>query len=94
MELQTKEEKRIYTKPTFLISLIVMSVFVLYGVLATESFGEGVRATFNFMVQNLGWAFIISVGIFVFSIVFLLLSPLGAIKLGKDDERPAYSNLT
>jgi glycine betaine transporter len=93
MELEIKEEKNIYTKPTFLVSLIVMSVFFLFGVTATESLGGAVRTTFDFMVKNLGWSFILSASVFLFSIVFLLVSPLGNIKLGGDNEKPAYSNL-
>jgi len=94
MELERRDKKHIYTKPTFLISLIVISVFILFGVTATESLGKAVNTTFDFMVKNLGWSFILSASVFLFSIVFLLLSPLGNIRLGEDDEKPAYSNLT
>ncbi|MFP4082506.1 MAG: BCCT family transporter [Candidatus Aminicenantes bacterium] len=92
-EEKTREEKRIYTQPTFLISLFLMVIFVMFGVVATESLGKGVSAAFDFMVKNLGWSFILGVCVFLFLIIYLLLSPLGKIKLGKDEEKPAYSNL-
>ncbi len=91
---EEKEQKRIYTRPTFLIALIIMVVFVLLGVLAPEGMSKGVSATFSFMINNLGWSFIIGASFFLFLIIFLLLSPLGQIKLGKDDEKPAYKNLS
>jgi len=87
-------EKNIYTKPTFLISLFVMTVLVGFGVIATESFGRAVGAAFDFMTENLGWSFILSACVFLFAIIYLSLSPYGKIKLGEEDERPAYSNLT
>lgn len=91
---EENKRNRIYTSPTFLISLVVMVIFVLFGVVATESMGKGVSATFDFMIKNLGWSFILGASFFLFLIIFLLLSPLGQIKLGKDDEKPAYTNLT
>ncbi|MFO8191397.1 MAG: BCCT family transporter [Bacillota bacterium] len=82
----------LYTKPTFLIALIVMLVFVILGVAMPESFGAAMDSAFNYMVSSWGWSFILGGSIFLFLIVFLLLSPVGEIKLGQDDEKPAYSN--
>jgi glycine betaine transporter len=88
------KEKNLYTRPTFLISLVVMVIFVVFGVATPEGLGKGVGKVFDFMINNLGWSFIYGASIFLFMIVFLMLSPLGQIKLGKDDEKPAYSNIT
>lgn len=82
----------LYTKPTFLIALIVMVVFVVLGVAVPEAFGTATGNIFNYMVSSWGWSFILGASIFLFLIVFLLLSPVGEIKLGEDDEKPAYSN--
>lgn len=89
----SSEKRKLYTRPTFLVALIVMIIFVLLGVLSPEGMGKGVTAVFNFMIKNFGWSFIIGASVFLFLIIFLLLSPLGQIKLGKDDEKPAYRNL-
>jgi glycine betaine transporter len=80
--------------PTFLVALVITVVFVLFGVLAPGPFGDSMTSAFNWMVGNLGWSFILGASFFLFIIVFLLLSPVGEIKLGKDDEKPAYSNMT
>jgi len=82
----------LYTKPTFLIALIVMIVFVVLGVAVPEAFGTATGNVFNYMVSSWGWSFILGASIFLFLIVFLLLSPVGEIKLGDDDEKPAYNN--
>jgi glycine betaine transporter len=86
-----QKEGSLYTKPTFLIALIVMVVFVLFGVAAPDAFGVATGNLFNYMVTSWGWTFILGCSLFLFLIVFLLLSPVGEIKLGADDEKPAYS---
>jgi len=80
-------------KMTFWIALVVMLIFVIIGVAAPAAFGEAADAAFNYMVEQWGWAFIFGASIFLFLIVFLLLSPVGEIRLGADDEKPAYSNM-
>ncbi|AEH60747.1 choline/carnitine/betaine transporter [Methanosalsum zhilinae DSM 4017] len=79
--------------PTFLISLFLAGSFVLVGVLFPEPFGEYMDLTFTWMVDSLGWSFILGGSIFLVLIVYLMLSPLGEIKLGGDYEKPAYSNM-
>jgi len=84
----------IYTKPTFLIALIIMVIFVLIGVAAPDAFGEATGTVFDWMVDTWGWSFILGGSIFLLMTVYLLLSPVGEIKLGKDDEKPEYGTLT
>lgn len=91
---EENEKKSLFTRPTFLIALIIMVAFVLIGVVSPERMSKGVTATFDFMIKNFGWSFILGASAFLFLIIFLLLSPLGQIKLGKDDEKPAYRNFT
>ncbi|MFP4563773.1 MAG: BCCT family transporter [Spirochaetia bacterium] len=86
--------RKLYTRPTFLVALIVMLVFVALGVITPEGMSKAVTATFDFMIKNFGWSFILGASVFLFLIIFLLLSPVGQIKLGQDDEKPAYKNFT
>jgi len=83
----------IYTKPTFVIALIIMLIFVLYGTVWPVEFKENADEVFGWMIANLGWTFILGASVFLFLIVFLLLSPVGEIKLGADDEKPAYGTM-
>ena len=89
-----QNEGSLYTKPTFLIALIIMLVFVVLGVAAPEAFGEAADAIFGYMTAQWGWSFILGGSIFLLMTFYLLLSPLGEIKLGKDDEEPEYGTLT
>ncbi len=79
--------------PTFIISLFIAVTFVLFGLLFPGAFSNYIDRTFLWMVDSLGWAFILGASIFLFLTLFLIFSPLGEIKLGGDDEKPAYSNL-
>jgi len=83
----------IYTKPTFLIALIVMLVFLIVGVTMPESFGLGAERVFDYMIESWGWSFILGASLFLLIILYLLFSRVGDIKLGADDEKPAYSNI-
>ena len=40
---------------------------------------------------NFGWYYLLTVAVIVAFCLFLVLSPVGAIRLGKPTDRPAYS---
>ncbi len=80
-------------KMTFWIALVVMIPFVFFGGVTPESFGKIADAVFTYMKESWGWSFIFGASIFLVMTVFLLLSPVGQIRLGGDDEKPEYSNM-
>jgi len=79
-------------KMTFWISLAICLVFLLLGIAAPVKFGEYTNQVFSFMTDNLGWSFLIGATVFLFVVIYLMISPLGKIKLGKDEDKPEYSN--
>lgn len=48
----------------------------------------------NFLTDSFSWLYLISCSFFVFISIVIALSPLGRIKLGKDDEKPEFSFLS
>ncbi|SET17816.1 glycine betaine transporter [Salinibacillus kushneri] len=76
--------------PVFVISLILAILFVVAGITLPE-FSKYMDTAFNWMVTNLGWSFILGASLFVMMAIVLIISPLGQIKLGDDDEEPRYS---
>ncbi|WP_279401751.1 BCCT family transporter [Piscibacillus salipiscarius] len=56
-----------------------------------DKFGTYVDKTFTWVVETLGWSFILGGSIFLIVAIYLMISPLGEIKLGDDHEKPAYS---
>lgn len=80
--------------PVFFISGALLLLFVGFGVFDTETAKVVFPATLDFVASSFGWFYLLAVATFVGFSVWLLLSPYGEIRLGHDDERPAYSTLT
>ncbi len=79
-------------KVTFWVSLVIGLVFLLVGIAAPVKFGEYTNEVFSFMTNNLGWSFILGASAFLLIIIFVMVSPYGKIRLGKDEDKPEYSN--
>ncbi|CAM3840752.1 BCCT family transporter [Alkalicoccus chagannorensis] len=76
--------------PVFIISLILASAFVIVGISLGDTFNQAMDATFDWTTTYLGWTFILGASIFLIVTIFLILSPIGEIKLGEDNEKPEY----
>ena len=83
-----------YTTSTFWIALIVVVLFLLWGVFGTDSLTAASGVAFGVAINNFGWLFLIGVFAFVVFVVYLMVSKVGNIKLGKDDEKPEYGLFT
>lgn len=84
----------IYLTPVFVISSIVILIFIV-GALV---FQEGAEKLFGdirtWLTTNLDWLFMITANlVFLFCLV-VAISPLGKVRLGGADAKPEYSNLT
>ena len=84
----------IYLTPVFVISSIVILIFIVGALVfqegATKLFGD-IR---TWLTTNLDWLFMITANlVFLFCLV-VAFSPLGKVRLGGADAKPEYSNLT
>lgn len=78
----------------FLVSVTIVLFFVVWGVLAPEGLAENSNLMLKAIIENFGWFYLwVTLGFLIFA-VYLAFSPYGSIRLGKDDERPEYSNFT
>lgn len=78
----------------YIISVILMVAMAAWGILGNESFAAAASASFSFLTTNFGWLYLITmVACLVFG-VYLACSKYGNVRLGKDTDRPEYSNLT
>ena len=77
--------------PVFLISSVVVVAFVIFVLM----FQEGSAAFFGelrpWLTSTFDWVFMIAANIFVLFCIFLMVSPLGKIRLGGPDAKPEYS---
>jgi len=78
----------------FICSLIVICIVVLWGLIAPEHFGATSVKAFSVFVTGVGWMYLLAVSFFLLFCIVLLLSPYRKIRLGPDDSRPEFSNIS
>src|SRR5918997_726818 len=79
----------------FGIAAAISAVFVLWGILGTESLAAVFDAVlWSFLVPNFGWVFVLaSFGFLAFSL-YLAFSRFGKVRLGGQDEQPEFSTVS
>ncbi|MCM3766416.1 BCCT family transporter [Neobacillus niacini] len=76
------------------ISIAIVLAAVVFGVTAPKSFEEATGNLQEFLTNAFGWYYLILVSIIVIFCIFLIFSPVGAIRLGKSGDRPEFSNVS
>ena len=69
---------------------VVVAAIVGWGLAAPDSFSNFADAAFGWVIDNLGWAFVLGGTIFVAFVIVIALSNFGTIRLGTADERPEF----
>ena len=75
----------------FWISVIVVFIAAIFGVAAPESFEKTTGNIQEFLTSTFGWYYLILVTVIALFCIFLIFSPVGVIRLGKQDEKPEFS---
>ena len=68
---------------------VVLGVALL-AVLFPESSGSVMENSQNWIVANVGWFYMLAIGIFVAFAIIVALSSWGSIRLGRDDDEPEF----
>lgn len=74
------------------ISSTIVLLFVAFGIFLPAEMGKVVNAVFAFLTTDFGWLYLLSVAIFIVVALGIAFSRYGKIKLGKDDDKPEFSN--
>ena len=74
------------------ISSIIVLLFVLFGMFLPKEMGVVVNAVFAFLTTGFGWLYLLSVAFFIVVAFGIAFSRYGRIRLGKDDDKPEFSN--
>ncbi len=82
------------TTSVFYVSAIILLLFVIVGVVAPQSFENVTANTEGFITNTFGWYYLIIVTAFVAICLYLMVSPVGKIKLGKPEDKPEFSRPT
>jgi BCCT family betaine/carnitine transporter len=80
--------------PVFIISTIVILVFLFGSVMAGDAAATFFGNLRKSITTNFDWFFLIAGNIFVLFSLFLVVSPLGKVRLGGKEARPDYSRLS
>lgn len=75
----------------FYVSLAISLAIVIWGIVAQKNFAEFANKLLEFLANNFGWAYLVSMFVFVLFSLVLAFSKYGNIKLGPDDSEPEYS---
>lgn len=77
--------------PVFVSANIIICIIIALAIFLpnAKDFFAGIL---SWITQNLGWYYLLAVGIILVSFVFIALSKTGSIKLGPDHSEPAYSD--
>lgn len=78
----------------FYITIFLVILAVGYGALAPENFEVVTTSIKNFIAGTFGWYYILLLSFILGLSIFLILSPYGNIRLGKDTDRPQFSTIT
>ncbi|WP_454101245.1 glycine betaine uptake BCCT transporter [Metabacillus sp. SLBN-84] len=78
----------------FYVSAAILSLLVLAGVAAPKTLERVTGSLQGMITDKFGWYYLIVVTAFVFVCLYLLVSPIGRIKLGKQEDKPEFSRPT
>lgn len=81
-------------QPVFILSVIIALVVIVYGYLKNDVLNAVSGSIMSFVSEKFGWLYIACVFGFIMFLLFIALSNWGNIKLGKDNDKPEYSNFS
>nr|WP_211208374.1 BCCT family transporter [Corynebacterium lubricantis] len=70
--------------------VIIVAGVVIWGLTGQESFSNFANAAFSWVVDSMGWAFVLFGTVFVIFVLVIALSRFGSIRLGAIDEQPEF----
>lgn len=75
----------------FLPPFIIMTIFVMSGVLFTKKLGTFLDSVLMLISENFGWLFMVVGVVCIISCAYLAFSKIGTIRFGGDDAKPDLS---
>ncbi|GEO96314.1 BCCT family transporter [Kocuria turfanensis] len=86
---------RLRTSPAiFFGSALIILAFVVLTLVFTDAMDAVFAQGSGWVMDQLGWFYILGVSVFLLFLVYLMASRFGQVRLGADDERPQHTNLS
>lgn len=86
--------KKIKKEIVFIISVAIAVALIAYGIICSGQLAQISSVVMAWVSTNFGWLYIICVIGFILFLTWLAMSKWGNVRLGKDDEKPEYSNFS
>ena len=87
-------EKKKSGNPVFYVSLIIIALMAVWSVAFNASFTAVSDAAFTFLTTDFGWLYLLAMIVFLVFVVYIAFGKYGKLRLGGDDSRPEYRNIT
>lgn len=81
-------------KVVFGVTALLAVGFLVWGFVSTDSLANASTAALNWVMDNLGWLFVLTASGFVVFVIWLAMSRYGNIPLGRDDEEPEFRTVS
>ncbi|WP_153731022.1 BCCT family transporter [Sporosarcina obsidiansis] len=78
----------------FYITIGLVILAVGYGVIDPEHFESITNSVKGFVSSTFGWYYMLLMTLLLLLSIFIIFSPYGKIRLGKDEDRPQFSTIT
>ena len=75
-------------------SLIVILIFAVLTIIFPQAASDAMIGTQGWITANLGWFYMLAIGIFVAFAIIVALSSWGSIRLGRDTDEPEFGLLS
>lgn len=80
--------------PVYICSIIIAMLIAFFAICFKDTFQNFSDLLFDFMTNRLGWLYLIAMLFFVGFSVCVAVSKYGRIRLGNDESKPEYSNVS
>jgi choline/glycine/proline betaine transport protein len=75
------------------VSAAIVLIFVAWGMFLPSAMSKVVNNVFAFLTTDFGWLYLLAVAVFLVVAFGIACSRYGRIKLGKDEDKPEFTNL-
>ncbi len=78
----------------YIVSIVITLALVLWGLISPSTFGSFAQMLNGGLTKYYGWGYMLTMNIFVIFCLVVAFSRFGKKRLGPDDSRPEYSNMS
>jgi choline/carnitine/betaine transport len=94
IEEKAYEGKRGVDWVVFGVTSVIAVAFLIWGFISTSSLADASGNALTWLMNNMGWLFVLTASGFVVFVLWLALGRYGTIPLGRDDEEPEFNGVS